>query len=164
MSNLVPVAKKAKTKEELSRLMAPVSARCEPQKVLENAALVAFELEKIGARMIFGWAMMEQTEDGKALKQGMSQDWVDTLGDFPIAEVKRAIGDCLTDAPKQAPHEHAVKAAINARRGKAMATAPRISKQSEPEPSAPISDEEREKRKAFAESVLSGYRETENEL
>lgn len=155
------VAKAQRTKEDLAQLMAPVSERCDPQKVLENAALVAFELEKIGARMIFGWAMMDQTEDGKALKQGMSQDWVDVLGDFPVAEVKRAIGDCLTSNPKQAPHEHAVKAAINARRGKAMASAPRISKPT-PEPQkTEITDDEIAKRKAFVDSVMSGYREEE---
>ena len=126
-------------RDQLLDLMVPVVERCGPQKAMENVALVAFELEKIGPRMIFGWAMMDQTDDGKAIKQGWADDWVAVLGEFPVAEVRRAIGDCIEAKATQAPSEHAVKAAINVRRKKAVARTPKPIPQQ-----APTSEEARD--------------------
>ncbi|QDP65819.1 MAG: hypothetical protein Unbinned7865contig1001_18 [Prokaryotic dsDNA virus sp.] len=144
--------------------MKPVADRLGQQKALENAALVAFELEKIGPRMIFGWAMMDQTDDGKAIKQGWADDWVDVLGEFPIAEVKRAIGDCIAANPKQAPNEHAVKAAINAHRAKAIQKAPKPTPQPElvsTDTSEEARAERAERAARIMEEVMAGYREKE---
>ena len=142
-------------RDQLLDLMVPVTERCGQQKALENAALVAFELEKIGPRMIFGWHIMDQTDDGKAIKQGWADDWVAILGDFPVSEVKRAIGDCIAASPKQAPSEHAVKAAINVHRAKAVARTPkRIPQQS---PTSTVTEADKAHRAKVAAEMMKRF-------
>lgn len=123
---------------------------------MENVALVAFELEKIGPRMIFGWAMMDQTDDGRAIKQGWADDWVAVLGEFPVAEVRRAIGDCIEAKATQAPSEHAVKAAINVRRKKAVARTPKPIPQQPP--TSDVTPEDKAHRAKVAAEVMGKYR------
>ena len=142
-------------RDQLLELMVPVADRSGPQKALENAALVAFELEKIGPRMIFGWHMMDQTDDGRAIKQGWADDWVAVLGDFPVSEVKRAIGDCIAANPKQAPSEHAIKVVINSYRAKAVARTPKPIPQQEP--TADITEEDRAHRAKVSAEMMARF-------
>ena len=87
---------------------------------------MAFELDVVSQKVQrFGWGDM-----AKAMKDRLTEDWVSVLGEFPLAEVKRAIGDCLEVDPK-CPTEQAVKVAIQKRRAAAMQ---RASKPEPPEP------------------------------
>ena len=88
---------------------------------------MAFELDVVSQKVQrFGWGDM-----AKAMKDRLTEDWVSVLGEFPLAEVKRAIGDCLESDPKKCPTEQAVKVAIQKRRAAAMQ---RVSKTEPPEP------------------------------
>ena len=121
--------------EQLLDLMKPVSERCDPPQEAQNAALVAFELDAVSEKVSrFGWRDMDPR-----MKDRLTDDWVDVLRAFPIAEVKRGIGDCLDARPRDCPTEQAVKAAIMKRRGKAVDRTPkRIPQQ------APTSEEARD--------------------
>ncbi len=91
------------------------------QKEFENAALVSFELEVVSTKVDrFGWRDLSQD-----MKQRLSDDWTSALRDYPIAEVKRGISDCLDENPRRCPNEHEVKAKVIKRRGQAMAKAPK---------------------------------------
>jgi hypothetical protein len=121
-------AKPAMDRVALLSLMKPVNERCDPQQEAQNAALVAFELNIVSLKVgRFGWEQMDP-----AFKDRLSDDWVDVLRVFPIAEVKRGIGDCLEAFPRVCPTEQAVKAAIMKRRAKAVAKTPKAIPPPEP--------------------------------
>lgn len=145
------IAKQERTREQLLDLMKPVKERFGSQQEEQNAALVAFELNIVSLKVgRFGWEQMDA-----GFKDRLTADWVSVLEDFPINEVRRGIGDCLEEFPRTCPTEHAVKAAIMARRSKAIRSAP---KPPQPEPPRQeLTDEERAQRKAFAEKVLNGF-------
>ena len=107
--------------------MKPVSERLGLEQAAQNRTLLAFELDVVSQKVQrFGWGDM-----AKAMKDRLTEDWVSVLGEFPLAEVKRAIGDCLEADPKKCPTEQAVKVAIQKRRAAAMQ---RVSKPEPPEP------------------------------
>ena len=144
------LAKPAMDRVALLSLMKPVNERCDPQQEAQNAALVAFELNIVSLKVgRFGWEQMDP-----AFKDRLSDDWVDVLRVFPIAEVKRGIGDCLEAFPRVCPTEQAVKAAIMKRRAKAVAKTPKAIPQ--PEPTADITDAERAERKDAAARIMAG--------
>lgn len=142
-------ARQGKSRAEILDLMKPVSARCDPQQEAQNAALVAFELDAVSEKVSrFGWRDMDPR-----MKDRLTDDWVDVLREYPIAEVRRGISDCL-DLQSRCPTENEVKAAVMRRRRMALERTPAI-----PEPSEPlvqITDEERAERKRFSDNVVKG--------
>ncbi len=98
-----------------------MSERFDPHHEAQNAALVAFELEVVSAKVDrFGWKDLSSE-----MKQRLSDDWTSVLRSYPISEVKRGIGDCLDDNPRRCPNEHDVKSKIMKRRQSAMQRLPR---------------------------------------
>ena len=144
------LAKPAMDRVALLSLMKPVSERCDQQQEAQNAALISFELNIVSLKVgRFGWEQMDP-----AFKDRLSDDWVDVLRVFPIAEVKRGIGDCLEAFPRVCPTEQAVKAAIMKRRAKAVAKTPKAIPQQAP--TADITDEDRAERKEAAARIMAG--------
>lgn len=137
------------TREDLQALMKPVKERFDPQQEAQNAAVVAFELEVVSTKVDrFGWRDLSER-----MKQRLIDDWTDVLRKYPIAEVRRGIGDCLKDNPKRCPNEHEVEAKVIKRRAEAMERLPRTAPPTEER--AEITDEERAARKAGAEQILA---------
>ena len=133
--------------EQLLDLMKPVSERCDPPQEAQNAALVAFELDAVSEKVSrFGWRDMDPR-----MKDRLTDDWVDVLRAFPIAEVKRGIGDCLDARPRDCPTEQAVKAAIMKRRGKAVDRTPKPSPQQAP--ASKVSADDKADRKAESAKI-----------
>lgn len=125
-----------------------MSERCDPQQEAQNAALVAFELDAVSEKVSrFGWRDMDPR-----MKDRLTDDWVDVLRAFPIAEVRRGIGDCLDARPRDCPTEQAVKAAIMKRRGKAVDKTPK------PIPQKPPSEEETRDYKAESDRVMAVWK------
>lgn len=115
----VTSAQAPKTREDLQALMRPVQERFDPQQEAQNAAVVGFELEVVSTKVDrFGWRDLSDQ-----MKQRLTDDWTDVLRKYPIAEVRRGIGDWLKSNPRKCPNEHDVEACIMARRGAAMQSA-----------------------------------------
>ena len=88
---------------------------CGSQAAQQNQALIAFELEVASVKLDrFGWSGLSQ-----AMKDRLTEDWVDVLSMYDVKEVKRGIGECLSSRPKT-PTEYEVKAAIEAYRAAAI--------------------------------------------
>ena len=146
------LAKPAMDRVALLSLMKPVSERCDQQQEAQNAALVAFELNIVSLKVgRFGWEQMDP-----AFKDRLSDDWVDVLRPFPIAEVKRGIGDCLDARPRDCPTEQAVKAAIMKRRGLAVNKTPKPIPQQEA-PSA-VNDDDKAHRAAVSAEMMARFK------
>lgn len=140
-SKSLTVAQGQKTKEDLAALMKPVSARCDQQKELENAALVAFELDQLSVKLgRWGWVSKPGTPEREKIitermKQRFSDDWTEALREYPVFEVRRAIGDYLEwranklrrgeKLKNDFPTEQDIKSFLLKRRFDAMNTAPK---------------------------------------
>ena len=146
------VAKPAMGRDQLLSLMKPVNEQCSQQQEAQNAALVSFELNIVSLKVgRFGWEQMDP-----AFKSRLSDDWTDVLRPFPIAEVRRGIGDCLDAFPRACPTEQAVRAAIMKRRSDAVARTPkRIPQQAPP---SEVSEADKARRAKVAAEVMSKYR------
>lgn len=145
-------AKPAMGRDQLLGLMKPLNERCDQQQEAQNAALVAFELDAVSEKVSrFGWRDMDPR-----MKDRLTDDWVDVLRVFPIAEVKRGIGDCLDARPRDCPTEQAVKAAIMKRRGKAVDRTPKLIPQQAP--ASEVSEADKAHRAQVAAEVMGKYR------
>lgn len=151
------IAKPAMGRDQMLSLMKPVKEQFSPQEEAQNAALVSFELNIVSLKVSrFGWEQMD-----KGFKQRLSDDWTDVLRHFPIAEVRRGIGDCLTANERTCPTEQAVRAAIMARRAKAIARTPKPIPQQEP-PSE-VSAKDKERRAAVSAEMMARFKSDRSE-
>lgn len=140
------IAKAAATRDQVLAAMTPVSERYGSDQYQQNRTLICFELE-IASRKVdrFGWDALDD-----AVKDRLTQDWADVLDRFPLAEVQRGIGDRFGVKPSKCPNEYEVKAAIDARRAKAL--------RDRPQPAPPEAAKDRgtaEERQAAAEAILA---------
>lgn len=91
----------------------------------------------------------------------MLADWADTLEDWEHRQVVWALRKWRNENPNKKPNPGHILAVLKEQRGRAMAE--RAKQQPvEPEPfSAPITDEERERRAAVANEVMKNFRSSE---
>lgn len=67
--------------------------------------MVAVELEVLAKKLDrFGW----DRDRGTAIQDRLILDWMDTLQDYPLDEIRKAITACLDARPKQVPNERDV--------------------------------------------------------
>ena len=70
-----------------------------------HRAMLAVELEVLAMKTDrFGW----ERERGNPIQDRLITDWMDTLQDFPLEEVKGAIKACLDIKPGKMPNERDV--------------------------------------------------------
>ena len=86
-------------------LTLPLRTSLDSQALTKHRAMVAFELEVLAKKMDrFGWDRDRET----AAQDRLITDWMDTLQDYPLNEIKAAITACLDAQPKRLPNERDV--------------------------------------------------------
>lgn len=95
------------------------------------------------------------------MKARILADWADTLEDWPQGDVLGALRKWRNENPNKKPNPGHILGLLKEARGRAEAERMALSKPATELQSAVITDEDRERRKAFAESVMRGYREKE---
>lgn len=95
------------------------------------------------------------------IKTAMLADWADSLEDWHHKQVLWALRKWRNENPNKKPNPGHILKLLKDARGKAEAERMALSKPATEPQRAGITDEERARRKAFAERVMSGYREKE---
>jgi len=86
-------------------LTLPLRTSLDSQDLKKHRAMVAFELEVLAMKLDrFGWERARETPT----QDRLIQDWMDTLQDYPLDEIKAGITACLDDRPTKMPHERDV--------------------------------------------------------
>ena len=76
---------------------------------------MAFELEVLARKQDrFGW----ERDRGTPAQDRLIMDWMDVLGDYPLAEVKAACRQAILTAPSKLPNEGHILQIIQAERHK----------------------------------------------
>lgn len=120
-----------------------------PPDLDRHRAALGIELEVVSAKVDrFGWGKMPD-----ALRIRLRQDWMDTLQDYGVDEVRAACAEALEDNPREATNEGRIKARIIAARARRLAAVP---KPIEPEPETRKPDAAT--RAAQAAELLAGFK------
>lgn len=128
-----------------------MSERLGSEELARHRTLLAFELEVVSQKVQrFGWLDM-----AREVKDRLTQEWVDCLDPFPIAEVKRGISDCLDADHRKCPTEQAVRVAIQRHRAAAVRKAPKDTAEPQ-EATRDFSDEAVAARRALSAELLGG--------
>ena len=86
-------------------LTLPLRRSLGSQDLARHRAMVAFELEVMAKKLDrFGW---DRDRDTPA-QDRLILDWMDTLQDYPLDEIKRGITACLDAKPNRVPNERDV--------------------------------------------------------
>ena len=113
------------TRAEMLHMMRPAREHLGSDMLKKHLSLISFELEVVSTKIDrFGWGQMS-----KDMKDRLTADWVDILGDFRLAEVREACSALMGSKPKDATNECMVKVQILASRAIELQ-----SLQPEPEP------------------------------
>ena len=135
-------------------LTQPLSKFLGSRDLDRHRAMVAVELEVMAKKMDrFGW----ERDRGSAAHDRLIVDWMNALQDYPLAEVQEACRAWVLSNPRKMPNEGDIRGVISSHRREAVARHKHenpIRDYAEP---TEITDEERAKRKAFAESVLGRF-------
>ena len=91
------------------------------QDLAKHRAMLGVELEVLAKKFDrFGW----ERDRGSAAHDRLLKDWMNALQDYPLDEVQAACAQAVLSNPNRMPNEGHVKAAIIARRAKAVAAQP----------------------------------------
>lgn len=110
-------------------LTLPLSKSLGLQDLARHRAMVAVELEVLAKKFDrFGW---ERDRNSPAHDRTMT-DWMDTLQDYPLAEVQAACRAAVLENPNRMPNEGHVRAAILNARKRHVAALPKPVERAEP--------------------------------
>lgn len=130
-------------------LTPPLSKSLDSRELANHRAMVAVELEVLAKKFDrFGW----ERDRGSAAHNRLLLDWMDTLHDFPLSEIKEACAAAVRENPDRMPNEGHILSRIVAKRAEARRALP---KQAEPERPA-LTAKQLEERKAQAAAILGG--------
>lgn len=91
--------------------------------------MVALELEVMAKKMDrFGW----DRDRGSLAHDRLIADWMDTLQDYPLTEVRAACRAWVQDNPRRMPNEGDIRGKILAARSKHVAALPKPTEPEEP--------------------------------
>lgn len=86
-------------------LTLPLRTSLDSQALKAHRAMLAMELEVLAMKTDrFGW----ERERGNPIQDRLITDWMDTLQDYPMDEVKAAIAACLDARQGKMPNERDV--------------------------------------------------------
>ena len=108
-------------------LTLPLSKSLASPDLDKHRAMVAVELEVMAKKMDrFGW----DRDRGSMAHDRLIADWVDTLQDYPLTEVRAACRAWVQDNPRRMPNEGDIRGKVMAARAKHVAALPKL----QPEP------------------------------
>lgn len=116
-----------------------------------HEAMVAVELEKLAKKFDrFGW----DRDRGSVAQDGLIEDWVNALGDFPLDEIQEACRAAVLERPNHMPNEgHIYQQIMAARKAKATAFIAK-NKREEERTFNPVDGPEAEERRRRAKEIL----------
>jgi hypothetical protein len=103
-------------------LTLPLSKSLASPDLDKHRAMVAVELEVMAKKMDrFGW----DRDRGSMAHDRLIADWMDTLQDYPLTEVRAACRAWVQDNPRRMPNEGDIRSKILAARSKHVAALPK---------------------------------------
>jgi len=110
--------------------------------------MVVVELEKLAKKFDrFGW----ERDRGSLAHDGMIEDWIEALCDFPLDEIQAACRAAVLENPNRMPNEGHIRAQILAARKRRVSLRPVVA--AEPVLRPEISPEDRAHRLAVVASL-----------